>query len=83
MARATKAGATPVTAVKGSDTKAATPPEVEAPKGVRVQAVFNRMRNPHTGAVFTKNKSVDVLDLDSKDNTWTRSQLRAGVLKIV
>lgn len=50
---------------------------------VSVRAKFNRMRNPYTGAVFTKSKSTDVLDLNSKENTWTRDQIAAKVLEIV
>lgn len=50
---------------------------------VRVRAVFNRMRNPYTAAVFTKTKVTDVIDLQSKDNTWTRHQINAKVLEIV
>jgi len=50
---------------------------------VQVMAVFNRMRNPHTLAVFTKHKATDVLDLQSKENAWTRDQIAAKVLRIV
>lgn len=50
---------------------------------VSVRAKFNRMRNPYTGAVFTKSKSTDVIDLNSKENTWTRDQIAAKVLEIV
>lgn len=60
-----------------------TTPKKEATKSVKVRAVFNRMRNPHTGAVFLVNKHTDVIDLASKENFWVRSQLKAKVLKIV
>jgi len=55
----------------------------EAPEVVRVKAVFNRMRNPYTEAIFTKNKVTDVIDLQSKENSWTRDQIAAKVLVIV
>jgi len=60
-------------------------PAVEGtePNPVKVKAVFNRMRNPHTGAIFTKHKSTDVIDLNSDDNNWTRAQIRAKVLEVV
>lgn len=50
---------------------------------VCVRAVFNRMRNPYTGAVFNKAKGTDVINLDSQDNAWTRSQINAKVLEII
>lgn len=60
-----------------SDTEAS---EVEV---VRVRAKFNRMRNPYTAATFSTNKVTDVIDLQSKDNAWTRDQINAKVLEIV
>jgi len=55
----------------------------EVPKGRKIQAVYNRMRNPHTGAMFKTNLPTDVLDLTTLDNAWTRAQLIAGTLKEV
>ena len=52
-------------------------------EAVRVQAKFNRMRNPYTATVFTTNKVTDVIDLQSKENSWTRDQITAKVLEIV
>lgn len=84
-----------VTAVKGSDKVAEVAPNAPAVvddnqklaeaevKSVQVTAVFNYMRNPYTGAGFKKGKPTDVIDLESKDNSWTRAQIKAGVLKIV
>lgn len=57
--------------------------EAQANKSVKVRAVFNRMRNPHTGAIFNVQKDTDVIDLNSDDNFWTRSQIEAKVLKVV
>lgn len=50
---------------------------------VKIRSKATPLRNPYTGAMFTKRKSTDVIDLDDKDNTWTRFQLEAGVLEIV
>lgn len=60
-------------------------PDEEAPEVqvVRVRAVFNRMRNPYTEATFSTNKVTDVIDLQSKENCWTRDQIAAKVLEIV
>jgi len=58
-------------------------PKAEAVTSVKVRAMFNRMRNPYTGAVFSKAKVTDVIDLDSPDNAWTRDQIKAKVLEVV
>lgn len=57
--------------------------EAVVEEAVKVRAVFNRMRNPYTQAVFTKSKATDVIDLQSKENAWTRDQIAAKVLEIV
>ena len=66
-----EANALAVAAEKGSESN------------VSVRAVFNRMRNPYTGAVFTKAKGTDVNNLNSPDNAWTRDQIAAKVLEII
>ena len=50
---------------------------------VKVMAVYNRMRNPHTGILFIPEIPVDINDLDAPENYWVRSQIKANVLKIV
>ncbi len=56
--------------------------QMEKDPNVQVSAVYNRMRNPYTGAVFTKGKPTDVVGLDSDENAWTRKQIFAGVLML-
>lgn len=50
---------------------------------VKLQAVFNRMLNPHTGAVYRVGMSTDLNDLTAPESKFERAQLNAGTLRKV
>lgn len=50
---------------------------------VKIQAVFNKMVNPITGATYRISAPTDLYDFNAPDSYFERAQVAAGVLKIV
>lgn len=52
-------------------------------KPVKLRAVYNRMRNSVTGAVYKVHQTTDVANLEAPECAFERAQLEAGVLLLV
>lgn len=52
-------------------------------KVIRLRSKTHKIRNPFNGQLFTPTKFVEIGDLGSPDNVWTKNQMRAGVLEEV
>lgn len=50
---------------------------------VKLQAVFNKMVNPITGATYRISAPTDLYDFNAPDSHFERCQVAAGVMKIV
>lgn len=57
--------------------------EAVVARPVKIQAVFNKMVNPITGATYRISAPTDLYDFNAPDSYFERAQVAAGVLKIV